>query len=81
MLRLATKTKLSPDETLKRAVAFFGPGGYGLRVVEQNPTCAFFEGAGGGVDVTTCLEGKQTSVELVSRDWDDQVKDFVLKIR
>jgi len=34
MLRMAAKTKLSPEEIVKRAVAFFGPGGYGLEVEE-----------------------------------------------
>jgi len=81
MLKIATKTKLRPEEAIKRAVEFFGPAGYGLKVIEQSTDCASFEGSGGGVQVTACVEGKQTSVELESREWDYQVKEFIGKIR
>ena len=81
MLKIATKTKLSPEEAVKRAVEFFGPGGYGLKVMEQSINCASFEGGGGGVEVTACTEEKRTSVELISREWDYQVKEFIRKIR
>ena len=81
MLKIATKTKLSPEEAIKQAIEFFGPDGYGLEVKDQAPSCAYFEGGGGGVQVTACIEGKQTSVELESREWDYQVKKFIGKIR
>ena len=80
MLKIVTKTKLSPEEAIKRAVEFFGPGGYGLEVKNQTPDCAYFEGSDGGVNVTACIEEKGTSVELESREWDYQVKEFVRKI-
>ena len=80
MLKIATRTKLNPEEAIKRAVEFFGPGGYGLEVKNQTPDCAYFEGGGGGVDVTACAEEKETSVELESREWDYQVKEFIRKI-
>ena len=32
MMKIVTKTKLSPKEVIKRAVDFFGPGGYGLEI-------------------------------------------------
>lgn len=81
MLNLEVKTKLRPDEVIKRALAFFGPSGYGLEIKEQSESCAYFEGGGGGVDITTCTEEKGTSVELVSREWDYQVNEFARKIR
>ncbi len=80
MLKIATKTKLSPEEAIKRAVDVFGPGGQGLEVKNQTPDCAYFEGGGGGVNVTACTEEKGTSVELESREWDYQVKEFIRKI-
>lgn len=80
MLKIATKTKLSPEEAIKRAVEFFGPGGYGLEIKNQTPDGASFEGGGGGVEVTACTEEKRTSVELFSREWDYQVKEFIGKI-
>ncbi len=80
MVKIETKTKLSPEEAIKRAVEFFGPGGLGLEVKSQEEGCAYFEGGGGGVQVTACIEGKETSVEMESREWDYQVKQFVGKI-
>ena len=80
MLKIATKTKLSPEEAIKRAVEFFGPGGYGLEVKNQSPGCVYFEGGGGGVNVIACTEEKRTSVVLESREWDYQVKEFIRKI-
>ncbi len=80
MLKIVTKTKLSPEEAIKRAVEFFGPGGYGLEVKNQSPGCTYFEGGGGGVNVIACAEEKRTSVELESREWDYQVKEFIRKI-
>ena len=81
MINLEVKSKLNPEEVVKRAVNFFGPKGYGLEVKEQSESCAYFEGGGGGVEVTACIEENQTSVELQSREWDFQVKEFINKIR
>ncbi|MDP3880151.1 MAG: hypothetical protein Q8Q07_07610 [Dehalococcoidales bacterium] len=80
MLKIAAKTKLNPEDAIKRAVDFFGPKGYGLKVKQQNPDCASFEGGGGGVEISTCVEKGVTSVELESREWDNQVKEFITKI-
>ena len=77
MLRITTRTKLEPEEAIKRAVEFFGPGGYGLEIKEQTPVCAYFEGGGGGVDVTVCTDEEGTSLELESREWDYQVREFI----
>jgi len=81
MLRMATKTRLSPEDAIKHAVEFFGPDGYGLRIREQSPEFACFEGAGGEVEVFACAEEKGSSLELVSREWDYQVEEFVRKLR
>ncbi len=81
MLRIATKTKLSPDDVVKKAVDYFGPNGYQLKVKDQTEGCVSFEGGGGGVEVTTCLEDEVTSVEFVSTEWDYQVKEFIGKIQ
>ena len=80
MLKIATKTKLSPEEAIKRAVEFFGPNGYGLEIKEQRADCAYFEGGGGGVDIIACAERKGSTVDLESREWDFQVKEFIRKI-
>lgn len=80
MLSMETRTKMSPEDAIKEAVAFFGAGGYGLKVREKGPCCAAFEGGGGGVDITTSADGKETKVELLSREWDYQVKEFIERI-
>ncbi|OGO04093.1 MAG: hypothetical protein A2Y60_04745 [Chloroflexi bacterium RBG_13_54_9] len=82
MLRIATKTRLNPEEAIKLAVDFFGPGpgGYGLQIKEQDAACVYFEGAGGGVEVSACTDEEGTSLEVVSREWDGQVREFMTKI-
>jgi hypothetical protein len=80
MLRMATTTKLTPEEAIKQAVKFFGPEGYRLEIKDQSPTCAYFEGAGGQVEVTSCTDEKGTSVELVSQEWDYLAREFLRKI-
>jgi hypothetical protein len=81
MLRLSIKSKLSPEEVIKRAVKFFGPAGYGLTVREETGNGVALEGGGGGVEVTAFAEGKKTNVELSSREWDYQAKEFIRKVR
>ena len=80
MLKMGKTTKLSPEEAIKKAVEFFGSGGYGLEVKDQANLCASFEGGGGGVEVTACAGEKGTSVDVTSREWDYQVKEFFGKI-
>ena len=65
MLRISTITKMNSQEAIKKAVSFFGAGGYGLEVKEETPSYACFEGGGRGVEVTACAEEKGSSVELI----------------
>ncbi len=76
MLNLEVKTKLSIEDVTKRAKRFFGKGGLGLEVSEENPQCLSFEGGGGYVTATLCAEGDKTRVTLVTQEWDHQVKEF-----
>jgi hypothetical protein len=76
MLNLEVKTKLSTEEVTRRARRFFGKGGLGLEVSEENPQCLSFEGGGGYVTATLCAEGDKTRVTLVTQEWDFQVKEF-----
>ncbi len=81
MLKLNTRTKSKPAEVVKKAVEFFGPGGYGMKVTDKTDTCVTFEGGGGGVSVTTCIDEKGTSVDLEAREWEEPVKEFASMIK
>jgi hypothetical protein len=81
MMTISTKSKLSGDEIIKRAVKYFGPGGYGLKVIEEGGCCASFEGGGGGVRVSVMEEKKGNTVDVESREWDFQAKEFLLKVK
>ena len=78
MARYAKKTTLQPDEVLRRAEAFFGAGGLGMKVTEQNECCLSFEGSGGHVTVSAAhCEPDRTDVDLETREWDYHVKRFM----
>jgi hypothetical protein len=73
-------TRLSPEKTIERAIETFGPGGLGLEVSQENPCCVTFEGGGGHVTVTASGEGKETTAELETREWDYHVRKFMREI-
>jgi hypothetical protein len=82
MMRIGVKTKLSPDEVIQRASQFFGPDqGYGLKITDQDETHICLEGGGGSVDVLACAGDDGTDVDLVSTEWDAQLREFIEKIR
>jgi hypothetical protein len=81
MLRIATKTKLPPEAAIKKAITFFGPDGYKLKIVDQTDTSVSFEGGGGSVGISACEDNGKTSVEFLSHEWDYQVKEFIKAIR
>ncbi|MBI2836087.1 MAG: hypothetical protein HYX85_00135 [Chloroflexi bacterium] len=81
MLKISAKSKLAPGEVMNKAFAFFGPSGYGLRVKEQNEGCITFEGGGGGVQISACVEGKGATVDVEAREWENQAREFLTKIK
>ena len=80
MLKLSKKSSHSAEDVIKRAVKFFGPAGYGLKVNEEGNCCANFEGGGGGVSVTATAQKKGSTVDVESREWDFQVEEFMRKV-
>jgi hypothetical protein len=81
MARYTVETKLDPEEVIRKAVAYFGQGGLGLETIEENPCCVHFQGAGGHVAATAYKEGKRTTLELETREWDRQVREFMQRLR
>jgi hypothetical protein len=76
MLNLDVKTKLPQEEVMKRLKKFFGKGGLGLDVIEETNQCLTFEGGGGHVTATLCPEEGKTRINLVTQEWENQVKKF-----
>jgi hypothetical protein len=81
MLRIATITKLSPEDVITNAIKFFGPEGYKLKITNQTDTSANFEGTGGFVEISACEENKKTKVDFTANEWDYQVKEFIHKLK
>jgi len=81
MLSLECKTSLAPGKVLEELKRSFGKGGLGLEVKEENPQCITFEGGGGYVTATLCEEKGKTRVDLVTQEWDYQVKQFASKMK
>jgi hypothetical protein len=79
MARYGMKTNKSAQEIIDRAVDFFGKNGEGLEIIDRGACCATFEGGGGHVSLTV-TEGDKTEVELVTREWDYQAKQFMRQI-
>ena len=80
MLRIGTDTKLTPEDAVKKAVDFFGPKGYKLKITQQTATSVNFEGGGGFIELTASADKPRTKVEIMSREWDFQVNEFLKKI-
>ena len=80
MIKLEVKTKLSTPEVCNRLKSFFGEGGLGLKITEETESCLSFEGGGGYVNTTVCKEGNQTKINLISMEWEIQVKNFAASV-
>jgi len=82
MISLVKESKHAAAKVLERAVAFFGPGGWGLELIERGECCVRFEGAGGHVYVTVQdrEKGRGSTVEVESREFEYAAKEFLGKI-
>ena len=77
MIHMEVTSKLVPEEVMERIKKFFGKGGQGLELTEESASCLTFSGGGGYVTASVCQERGQTKVELVSQEWEYQVKEFL----
>ena len=77
MTNLEVKTRLGQEEVVERLKKYFGKGGLGLEICGEMPRCLSFEGGGGYVTATICPEEGKTVINLVTQEWDYQVKEFV----
>jgi len=81
MINLDVKTKLKQEEIIDRLKKFFGKGGLGLEITEETPVCLTFEGGGGYVTATLCSEENKIRINLVTQEWDFQVKRFASSLQ
>jgi hypothetical protein len=81
MLNLHAVTKLPAEDVMKKAIGFFGPGGYGLEIKAQEEGYAYFQGGGGGVEMSIYPENNKTAVDMITREWEYQVKEFAREIK
>lgn len=80
MLRISKETKLSAEEIISLASDFFGREGAGLEEKSRNSCCITFEG-GGGLVIVTLGEGEgKSSVDVETREWEYQAKEFLDKL-
>jgi hypothetical protein len=80
MTNLEIKTRLSGEDAAKRIKRFFGHEGQGLALTEDTPECLSFQGGGGYVTAHVRTEGGETTINLLTQEWDFQVKDFASRL-
>ena len=80
MLRIAKQTRLEPVDIIDRAAKFFGKGGEGLSETERGLCCISFEGVGGYVAISVVEEDKHRTVDVETREFEYQAKQFLQKL-
>jgi hypothetical protein len=77
MIRISKKSRLNPDEILAKASRYFGKGGEGLDETERGSCCISFSGVGGYVTVTVSEKTDQREVDVETREFEYQAKQFL----
>jgi hypothetical protein len=77
MLQISKKSQLNSDKILAKASRYFGKGGEGLDETESSPCCISFSGAGGFVTVTVYEKAIEREVDVETREFEYQVKQFL----
>ena len=75
-MRQIVKTLLTAEQSIERAIAYFGPGGEGLAITSQRKRTLRLEGNGGRVTLTVKSDSP-TLLELETHVWEDTVKRFI----
>ena len=80
VIRLETTTRATPPRVVQLARELFA-GAYGLTETAADERSVAFEGGGGGVAVAVRGARDGTIVEITSREWDVQARQFVERLR
>ena len=81
MIRITKQTRLKPQDIIERASNFFGKEGEALEEKQRNPCCISFEGAGGYVTVSVIEEDKYRTIDVETREFEYQAKQFLKKFK
>jgi len=68
---------LPPEKVMDKAAEYFGK--LGLKVTDRQKDTLCMEGGGGYITLTVC-GGKETDVDVITQEWNDQVKQFLQRI-
>jgi hypothetical protein len=77
---MSKKTRLSAEEIIRLASDSFGKEGAGLEEKSRNDCCISFEGGDGHVIVTIGEGEDKNSVDVETREWEHQAKEFLGKL-
>jgi len=80
MLNMEKQTKLSAAKAAEALRKFFGPGGEGLEIVGDDGCCLSFQSNLGYVTATVTEKEGQTTVQLVTREFEYQVKKYLARM-
>jgi len=78
LIRISKKTKSKSEEVMEKAVKYFSKE-LGLKVTDRSRCCAYFEGSGGYVRITITENG-ESDLEVESREWEYQAKEFLKRV-
>jgi hypothetical protein len=78
MARYGKESKLDPQKVISKAIEFFTQTGLTLK--QQDDRAVSFQGGGGHVAISVDPKGRGSEVDLETREWDFQVKEFMKKL-
>jgi hypothetical protein len=78
-MRIEAKTRMAPKKVIDLARRYFG-GDLGMTEARSDPSMAVFVGGGGGTAVGAQQDDGTTTVEVLSREWDHQARQFMAKL-
>jgi len=76
-MRYGVSTDLEPEKVIEKAEEYFEK--LGLEVTQKDSNSLCMEGSGGHVTLSVCT-GEQTDVDILTVEWDSQVKQFIQRI-
>lgn len=80
MLNMEKQTKLSAAKAAEALRKYFGPGGEDLKMVNDDGCCLTFQSNLGYVTATVTEKEGKTTVQLVTQEYEYQVKDFLSRM-